>query len=104
MKWEQAHVDFRKPIKVWSSSGRWQPTRLLFIKDNYAVVKIKRPNGEWVLDGLNLEWYTKVGTDDPRRARKAFKQLQNVKGKRFKQPKLQIMKMWLATWVMEILF
>ena len=104
MKWEQAHVDFRKPIKVWGCGGEWQPAKLLFIKDGYAVIKVKRPIGIWEIDGLDLEWYTEVGTDKPNRSRKAFKQLQNVKGKKFKNPKLQMMKIWIATWVMGKLF
>jgi len=98
MKWEQAHVDFRKPIKIWSSSGQWQPAKLLFIKDGYAVVKVKRPIGIWEIDGLDLEWYTEVGTG------KAGKQLQNVKGKKFKQSKLQMMKIQFASWIMGVLF
>ena len=96
MKWEQAHVDFRKPIKVWSCGGQWQPAKLLFIKDGYAVIKVKRPIGEWEIDGLDLEWYTKVGD--------RHKQLRNVKGEKFKKPKLQMMKIWIATWVMGVLF
>jgi hypothetical protein len=96
MKWDQAHVDFRKPIQVWSSGGRWQPAKLLFIKDGYAVVKVKRYNGDWDIDGLDLEWYEKVGN--------RCKQLRNVPKKKFKQPRLQMMKIWIATWVMGKLF
>jgi hypothetical protein len=96
MKWDQAHVDFRKPTQVWSSGGQWQPAKVLFIKDNYAVVKVKRYNGDWDIDGLDLEWYEKVGN--------RCKQLRNVPKKKFKYPKLPTMKIWIATWVMGRLF
>ncbi len=74
MQWERFGVDFRKPIKVWSSSGQWQETKLICFIGDHAVVYIKKPIGKWYYETLDLTWYEEIAS------RKSY-QLQNVKGK-----------------------
>ncbi len=73
MQWERFGVDFRKPIKVWSSGGEWQETKLVCFIGDHVVVHIKRPIGKWYYETLDLTWYEDIA------GRKSY-QLQNVKG------------------------
>lgn len=71
MKWQYEHIDFKKPIKLWSSGGEWMPCTLICLVGNHALCKVRYPIGKVGYKALDLDWYTNG----------RHKQLRNVKGK-----------------------